>query len=186
MILFDWIVLIPLFYFAFMGLKNGLVKEVFGMVGIILAIFLSIHFMDPLASILKPMFDKHANMAPYISAFIIFFSILIIVHLLIYIITKLLSVVALSLPNRIFGLFFGIVKSGLIISAILILLSGFNIPGKDTRMQSKTYPYIITLAPAAFNIIAYFYPGANNYTDTIKQTLKNYNPINNIPAINKK
>ncbi|HKJ46427.1 MAG TPA: CvpA family protein [Balneolales bacterium] len=186
MILFDWIVVIPLFYFAFRGFKNGLVKEVLSIAGIVLAIFLSIHFMDPLASVLKPMFDKHPSFAPYVAAFIIFFSVLIIVHLLIYLLTKLLTIVALSLPNRILGLLFGVLKTGLIISTILILLAGFNIPGKNIRIQSKTYPYIITLAPATFNIIAYFYPGANNYTDTIKQTLKNYNPINNIPVINRK
>lgn len=186
MTLLDWIVFIILLYFAFKGFQNGLVKEVLSIIGIILAIFLSIRYMNAGAGLINSFFPNNIHYVPYIAAFIIFFGTLIIVHLIIYILNKLLKIVALNLPNRFLGLLFSTLKAGLLLSLILILLSGFNIPNQKARKQSVTYPYIITLAPATFNVIAYLDPGAKNYTKTIKQTLKNYNPINNFPQINKK
>ena len=69
-------------------------------------------------------------------------------------------------------------------SAIFLLLAGFQVPREELREQSALYPYIIQAAPNSYNIITAFYPGAENFTETIRNTLKNYNPADKLPVIN--
>jgi len=186
MTVFDWIVIITLLLFGFQGFRNGLVKEVLGIIGIGLGIFLTIQYMNVVAGLIYSYFPNSHVYVPYIAAFIIFFSTIIVVYLLIFILTKILDLVALGLPNRLLGLLFSIFKTGLIISLVLVILSGFGVPGKKTRDQSKTYPYIVSLAPVTFNFISHFYPGAKDYSKTLKQTLDNYKPTHIFPVNNKK
>ena len=70
------------------------------------------------------------------------------------------------------------------VSTILLLSAGFNIPKEEVRNESVLYPYIIYMGPWAYDAVAFIYPGAENYTDTIQENLSKYNPIENLPILN--
>lgn len=184
MLILDLIIAIPLLYFGYKGAANGLVKEVLNIVGIILAIFLTFNYLDAFTGILAPMFEEGASYVPYISGVILFIGTLGVVALVAYATKELLKVVKLSLVNRILGGAFGALKSGLVVSAVLLLLAGFNIPSDEAREDSYLYPAVIYLAPITYNAVALVYPGAENYSETLQANIGDYNPLQNIPFLN--
>lgn len=182
----DIIVLLVLAIFGLTGFKNGLAKELLGLVGIIFAIFLSIHYSDSLANLLHGLIRTNSGYLPWISLIILLVCTLVAFQLLIYLITGLLNALALGIPNRLLGMAFGLLKSGLIISIVLLIFAGVDFPSQKARSESLTYPYLILVAPAAYNVIALIYPGAKSYTKTVQKTIDTYNPLNHIPTLDKK
>ncbi|HET8865319.1 MAG TPA: CvpA family protein [Gracilimonas sp.] len=184
MLILDLIIAIPLLYFGYKGAVNGLVKEVLNIVGIILAIFLTFNYLDAFTGIIAPMFEEGASYVPFISGVILFIGTLGVVAIIAYATKELLKAVKLSIVNRILGGTFGVLKSGLVVSAVLLLLAGFNVPSDEARNDSYLYPAVIYLAPLTYNAVAVVYPGAENYSETLKQNIGEYNPLQNIPFLN--
>jgi len=141
--------------------------------------------MDALSIIIAPFFEEDASpYIPFLSAAVLFLGTLIIIAIIGYLTKELLKAVKLSTVNRVLGALFGLVKSGLIISTVLLLMAGFNVPKEEVRDESLLYPYIIYLGPWAYDAVALIYPGAEDYTQTIQENLSKYNPIENLPIIN--
>jgi membrane protein required for colicin V production len=184
MLILDLIIAIPLLYFGYKGAVNGLVKEVLNIVGIILAIFLTFNYLDMFTGIIAPIFEEGASYVPFISGVILFIGTLGVVALVAYATKELLKAVKLSIVNRALGGAFGALKSGLVVSAVLLLLAGFNVPSDEARNDSYLYPAVIYLAPLTYNAVALIYPGAENYSETLKQNIGEYNPLQNIPFLN--
>lgn len=184
MLILDLIIATPLLYFGYKGAVNGLVKEVLNIVGIILAIFLTFNYLDAFTGLIAPMFEEGASYVPFVSGVILFIGTLGVVAIVAYATKELLKAVKLSIVNRILGGAFGALKSGLVVSAILLLLAGFNVPSDEAREQSYLYPAVIYLAPLTYNAVALVYPGAENYSQTLKENIGEYNPLENIPFLN--
>lgn len=179
--LLDFLILIPICYFCYRGFINGIIKEVLSIAGIILAVFMTFQYMDPLSTVIKPLFNEKAGYIPFISGAMIFIGTISLVQLVAFLMKKFLETINLNFINRFTGLAFGFLKGGIMVSAILLILAGFNLPSKQARDQSLAYPYIIYLAPEAYNAIALMYPGAEDFSQTIEKTLEQYNPIKNFP-----
>lgn len=184
MLILDLIIAAPIVFFGYKGAVNGLVKEVLNIVGIVLAIFLTFNYLDAFTGIVAPLFEEGASFVPFVSGVVLFVGTLGVVALIAYATKEFLKVVKLSLVNRILGASFGALKSGMVVSAILLLLAGFNIPGEKAREDSYLYPAVIYLAPYTYNGVALIYPGAENYTETLKENIGEYNPLENIPFLN--
>ncbi len=180
----DLIIAVPILYFGYKGAVNGLVKEVLNIAGIILAIFITFNYLDVFTGIIAPFFEEGASYVPFISGAMLFIGTVGIVALIAYATKELLKAVKLSTVNRLLGAVFGALKSGLIVSAVLLLLSGFNTPSEQARNESYLYSGVIYLAPFTYNGVAMIYPGAENYTETLKKNIGAYNPLENIPFLN--
>lgn len=183
--LLDFLILMPIAYFCYRGFVNGLIKEVLSIVGIILAVFLTFQYMEPVGVVIAPLFEEKASFVPFVSGLIIFITTLAAVHLVAYLSRKFLETIKLNFVNRLSGAAFGFLKSGIVVSAILLILAGFNLPSQEARKNSATYPYIIYLAPWSYDTVATIYPGAEDFTATVEKALKEYNPIENFPFLEK-
>jgi membrane protein required for colicin V production len=177
----DFLILLPILFFAWRGFVNGLIKEVLSIAGIVLAVWLTFAYMDLFTSLIEPFFEGESSYIPVISATIIFLGTLGIVHLLAYLANRALEAVNLTAINRSLGLGFGALKSGIVISALLLLLAGFDLPSDQMREDSLTYSYVIYLAPLAYDAVTGLYPGADNFAETVTKTLGEYNPIQKLP-----
>ncbi len=158
--LLDGLILVPILYFAFKGFRNGIIKEVFSLVGIVLAIFICLHYTDDLNNILLPYFYKSKSYLPYVSAILLFVATLIFIEVIIYLLNNIVIAVDLGIVNRLLGLLFGVFKTSLFISIILVLLAGFDLPNSNARAESISYPYVVSLAPTTYSVIAKIFPGA--------------------------
>lgn len=181
----DLIIAIPLLYFGYKGVVNGIVKEVLNIVGITLAVFLTFKYMDGLSVIIRPFFeDESAAYIPFLSAALLFIGTMALVALIAYLTKELLKAVKLNMLNRILGAIFGVLKSGMVVSTILLLLAGFNVPKEEVRNESLLYPYIIYIGPWTYEAVAFIYPGAEGFTENLQENLGKYNPVENIPFLN--
>lgn len=181
--LLDFFILIPICYFCYRGFVNGIIKEVLSIVGIVLAVFIAFTYMDATSAAIRPFFAEGAGFVPFISGAILFIGTVAAVQLVAYLMKKFLETIKLNIINRISGVAFGFLKSGIAISALLIIMAGFNLPSEQARNNSLAYPYIIYLAPWTYDAVAVVYPGAENFSDTIRQTLDEHNPIENFPLL---
>lgn len=175
---FDLIVLIPVAYFAFKGFQSGIVKEVFSIVGLVLAVFLTFNYLDQAIDLAKKTFKITQDFNPFIWGILLFIVVLVATNLITWVIGKVLSAANLSAVNKLLGLIFGGLKAAILVSAVLIFLAGFQIPNEETRKASASYSYLIQVAPLAYNTIATLYPGAELFSETIKKTLEENNPLN--------
>ncbi|NBB77280.1 MAG: CvpA family protein [Bacteroidetes bacterium] len=176
----DIIILIPVAYLAYRGFVNGLVREVFGIVGMILAVFLTFEYMKPVAEFLSPFFDL-TDQSILITGIVIFVMVIIVVQLMAWLLERLFKLIRLGVVNKFAGFLFASLKGAIIISAILLLLAGINVPGEETREQSKMYPIVIYVAPAAYDMVASVYPGAKDFIETIERTIEENNSIRQLP-----
>lgn len=178
--LLDFFIILPIGYFAYRGFVSGFIKEVLSIVGIILAVFITFEYMDAVSPLFSGFFANpdHGVVAAGVFLFIIT---IVVVQLIAFAVKKFLQVIRINFVNRVAGLSFGILKSGIIISAILLLLAGFNLPGEEARAESISYSFVIYIAPAVFDAVAAVYPGAENFISTIESTIEENNPIKNLP-----
>ncbi len=179
--LLDLFILLPFALFAFQGFRNGVVREILTIAGVILAVYMAFLYMDATANVIEPLLNQSRDVAVIIAGFGIFFLIFILVLLGAELINKFLILLKLNLFNRILGMGFGIFKCGIVISAVLLLLAGFNLPAEETRTESVTYPYVIQIAPGAYNVVSAMIPGSERFVERIRNSLEEENPIQNLP-----
>lgn len=178
--LLDFFIVIPIGYFAYRGFMSGFVKEILGIIGIILAVFITFEYMHAVSGLIDSFFTNpdHAVIAAGIILFVVTVAA---VEFIAYVTQKFLEIIKINFINRLAGFAFGTLKSGIVISAILLLLAGFNLPGENSRSNSVSYPYVIFMAPAVYNMVAVVYPGAENFIETIEKSIEENNPIRTLP-----
>lgn len=163
----DILLLIPLGYGAWKGWSNGLVKEVAQLVGLALAAFLAFHNMDSMAAWITAKIGVEGVSAAIIGFLIVFGLVMFIVSGLVYGLNILLKITLLSIPNRIVGLVFGILKAGVSVSLVLILLTTLGLITDATLRDSRLVPYVKPLAPSTYNLISIVVPGAADYAKDV-------------------
>ena len=178
--LLDLVILLPLLFFSVQGYRNGIVRELLTITGILLAVWLSFRYMGSLAGLLETWIDRSAEFLTLISALIIFVTVLVLSFLISNLLSRFLEMIRLETVNRLFGMGFGALKCGVILSVFLLILSGFDIPARQTREKSLTYPLVIRMAPAAYDLIATFYPGSEKFMDRIRNTFHEDTPFFNL------
>ncbi|MFW6347398.1 MAG: CvpA family protein [Cyclonatronaceae bacterium] len=166
--LLDGIILVPLLFAGFQGFRNGLMREVIGLVGVVLSLFVSFRYLDETARAVSDVITISETYLPIVAFAVLFLSLLAGVQALIYLLEKILKMAMLSLPNRLLGLAFSVLKSSVFISAFLILLALFDMPGEELREGSMLYGYITPVAPVAYDALATVYPETENLAQTLE------------------
>lgn len=168
--LLDGIILIPLLFAGFQGFRNGLLREVMGLAGVVLSLFLAFRYLEQTAAVVSDVITISETYLPIVAFAVLFLSLLAGVQALIYIAEKILKMALLSLPNRLLGLAFSVLKSSLFISIFIILLAQVGLPDEQLREESLLYGYVAPVAPLAYDAVATVYPE----TETLAKTLEEF------------
>lgn len=115
----DIIILIPILFFAIRGLKCGLIKELTGIASIALGIVLAIKFAKTFSTILENFNITDSVYIPLIAFATIFIIVVILTVFISKLVCKFIKVVKLDWLNKFGGMLFSVLKTILIISAIL-------------------------------------------------------------------
>jgi len=136
----DFIILIPIIWFAFKGFRKGLIIEIATLTGLILGIYLGIYFSDFISGYLVKWFNVNPKFTSTISFIIILIGVMILVYLLGKSIEKLVDVMALGLFNKVLGAFFGAVKMLLIICILIYIIIKIDPSQKlvSAKMRNKS------------------------------------------------
>ena len=153
----DAIIIIILIIAMVNGFINGLVKEVASLAALILGIWGAIKFSNFTAAKLYDYFDMTGKYVGIIAFIITFLIIVIVIHFIGMLVDKLMEAISLGFLNRLLGIFFGLIKSVLILSVVFTVLNSIDahrsfLP-KEKINKSMLYNPISDIAPAIFPII---------------------------------
>ncbi len=122
----DIVLIIPLAFGCIQGIRHGFVKEIGSFIAIVVGIYLARFWSESLSHAIVEWLDCTPQVALVVAYAVAFIIGALGIHLIAYLISKLLSLIKLNWINRIIGALFGTFKWLLILSVILNFLSMIN------------------------------------------------------------
>lgn len=151
----DIILGLLLLYGLYKGLKNGLFIEIASIIALIGGIYGAIHFSYYAGDYLSQNMEweeRYINIAAFVITFII---IVLIVHAIAKLLTKVASFAMLGWLNKLAGGIFGVVKVAVILGALLVFFEQVNastgMVKNDTMNQSILYEPIKKIGAIVFS-----------------------------------
>jgi membrane protein required for colicin V production len=129
----DIVIIIVVVSLGIAGLRQGLIRTVFGIAGLIGGIFLAGRYYDELAARLFPSAAIWGNIAAYA---IIAIATLVVAGVIGWLLAKLVNFAALGWLDRLVGCILGVVIAGLLCAAILAIAVKFY-PGMEATINQS-------------------------------------------------
>lgn len=147
--IFDMVILGITLVLGLKGLFRGLIKEVFGIIGIIGAIFVASRVSEDIGDLIAPVLALENETTIKLIGFIVaLIGFWIIVYLLGVIVSKIFSASGLGIVDRVFGFIFGAGKVFLIFSVIayaLYQVESFKKAIDEKTAGSVVMPHLISV-----------------------------------------
>jgi len=142
----DIVLLVALGFGAFRGFRNGFIIELCSLLGLLLGIWGAVHFSNRVAVWLGPSENKIA-----LAFLVTFVAVVVLVALLGRALTKAIDLAQLTLPNKVTGIIFGVLRMAFLLSVLLnvgpIRSGGRTIPDARTCEGSALYAPLRSVAP---------------------------------------
>ena len=171
---FDLIFAIPLLWGAYKGFSKGLIVSVASLVALLLGIYGAIRFSGLVGSLVDDTIQVQDNYLPLIAFSITFVGIVVGIHFLAKLLSKLVDAIALGWLNTLAGVLFGLLKMAFIISIFIFIFdkidSGNRFVSKEIKEKSLLYEPIKILAPAIFPALT-DYKLDQSIPDSVKQEI---------------
>jgi membrane protein required for colicin V production len=129
----DIVIIIVVVSLGIAGLRQGLIRTVFGIAGLIGGIFLAGRYYDELAARLFPSAAIWGNIAAYA---IIAIATLVVAGVIGWLLAKLINFAALGWLDKFMGFILGVVIAGLLCAAILAIAVKFY-PGMEATINQS-------------------------------------------------
>jgi membrane protein required for colicin V production len=153
----DIIIVVILILSMISGFTNGLISEVASLAALILGIWGAIRFSSFTAGKLYEYFDMTGKYTGVVSFFITFCIIVVVIHFIGVLATKIADAAALGFFNRILGILFSFLKTILIMSVFFVILNSLDSRGHflpaETIEHSRFYNPISEIAPSIFPML---------------------------------
>jgi membrane protein required for colicin V production len=129
----DIVIIVVVALLGIVGLRQGLIRTVFGIAGLIGGIFLAGRYYDELAALLFPSSAIWSNIAAYA---IIAVSTMVVAGVIGWLIAKLVNFVALGWLDKLVGGILGVVIGALLCTAILAIVVKYY-PGMEATINQS-------------------------------------------------
>lgn len=146
----DFIILIPLVYFAWKGFSHGLIIELASIIGLVAGIWAAWHFSGLVEIWLSDSMNLNSQYLNIIAFIVTMIGVIIAVHIIGKLLEKIIDLIALGFVNKLSGLAFGVFKGVLIMSLFIYIFNTFGgktILAENTENESIIYKEIAPLAP---------------------------------------
>jgi membrane protein required for colicin V production len=147
----DYIIFAAAIIGFILGFKDGLIRKIIGLIGLIAAIFLAYKFADDFGNIIQPVFNKDEYFSNVIAGILIF-----LVTILIASIIKRLVHPSDKINlfiNQFIGGIIGIVQIVFFLSGLFLFLKIFSFPDKNTGNNSLLYKSVYNLIPSSVDLV---------------------------------
>jgi len=157
----DIVIIVVAVLLGLAGLRQGIIKTVFGIAGLIGGIVLAGRYYDELAALLSPSGATWANIAAYA---IILIATLIVAGVIGWFVAKLVHLVLLGWLDRLVGCVLGVLIGGLLCAAVLAIVVKYY-PGTEAvisqsgvaKFLMEGFPLLLDLLPGEFDFIRDFF-----------------------------
>lgn len=142
----DILILIPTAWYAYKGLKNGLICELASIIALVLGVWATVHYSDVLAA------RMGEGQTYKIIAFAgIFIATLVLVHFAGKLMEKVVKLMISGFWNNLAGLLFGVAKVVIVFSVLLMFIEKVDtkqvILKPEFKTESFCYKYVKPVAP---------------------------------------
>ena len=147
----DYILISVVLIGFILGYKDGLVRKVIGLLGLIAAIYVAVTYSDTLGEYLSPMFNDENYLAKIISGFVLFLATILafaIIKRLIHPTDKVNKFL-----NQLLGGIAGTIQIVFFASVFLLLFNIISIPEQDDIDDSILYNPIYSVIPTTIDLI---------------------------------
>lgn len=134
-----------------LGYKDGLVRKIIGLIGLIVAIYIAVTYSETLGEYLAPMFNDENYLAKIISGIVLFLATILafaIIKRLIHPTDKVNKFL-----NQLLGGIAGTVQIIFFASVFLLLFNVMSIPKKEDIDESLLYLPIYSVLPTTIDLI---------------------------------
>jgi len=153
----DIIIGVPIIWMAYRGFSKGFIIEIATLIGLVAGIYAAMHFSFFTTDILKDYFTLNEKYMSILSFTVTFIVVVILVVFIGRLLEKFVSIVALGFLDKLIGGIFGIIKSALIVSVLLFIITSFdthnNIISNKTKANSVLYKPIASIVPTILPMI---------------------------------
>ena len=132
----DVLIVISLVYFSFKGFKNGIIKEVTGLLALVLGVHIAITFSSKIHKITGDVILGYEEYVPIISFSIFFVSTFFLVKIIGNMTHKISNILALGLFSRVFGFLFGVLKTLIVFSFVFSLIEDYYYIDEKIKKES--------------------------------------------------
>ncbi|MGK9369559.1 CvpA family protein [Melioribacter sp. Ez-97] len=170
----DYLIIVVGLIGFILGFKDGLIRKIIGITGLVLAVILTVNFSDELAIILTPVLNDDDYFAKIVAAVLIFLTTIIIFSILKRIVHP--SDKVNKLINQIIGGLIGTLQIIIFLSGLFLVLDLLGYPDKQTRTESLMYERVYNIIPGVINFVV---DKSSNATDIIKDFIEKTDTLNN-------
>jgi len=168
----DWLILAVLVGGLIHGYVVGAVRQIGSLVGLLLALLVSVEFMDPVGVVIVSSLGLAESLAPLAGFVVVFLGVYLLVLIVARLMEQILDSLSLSFVNQVTGGAVGIVKTALLMSLLFLVLSGVELPAQETRQQSALYRPVARLLPRAIEATEDWLPAAKKAADDLGRRVR--------------
>ena len=136
----DVIILLPLVYGAYKGFSQGLIVEMSTLFALVLGVFISLRYA--------------VNVEGFLKDFVALPLVIIVMHLLGKLLTKLIDMVSLGLFNKLFGIVLGVLKAAIVVCVVLFIVNALDVRydfiSAKTKGDSLLYKPFVNFANGVY------------------------------------
>lgn len=176
----DWLILVVLGGGLVHGYVVGAVRQVGSLVGLLLALLVSVEFMDPVGTLIVTSLGLADSLAPLAGFTVVFLGVYLLVLILSRLVEQILDSLSLSFVNQVTGGAVGVIKTALLLSLLFLILSGVELPAQETRQQSRFYRPVARLLPQAIKATENWLPAAKKAAEDLGQRVRS--EIDSVPS----
>lgn len=161
----DIIILITLVIGFILGFKDGFVRKLIGILGLIAAVLITALFSGRLGIIIEQVFNIELYLSEIIAGIILFLSTVLIFAIIKRVVHP--SDKVNNLINQLVGGAVGVIQLMFFLSAVLLLLNIFDVPDEKVQKSSLLYHNTYNIIPFTINYL-------KDYTPSTEEIIKNY------------
>lgn len=155
----DIIILLILVYGAVRGFFKGLIVEVFTLLGLVLGVFLAMKYSVYAENVLRDFLNVSEPYLHPVGLAVTFLLVAVVTYLLGKMLTELVDVIALGIPNKLLGMVFGVLKYFVLICFVLMITDSLNetfgFLKAETQEKSIFYRPFLNFATSMYNQIRF-------------------------------
>ncbi len=147
----DFIIIFIIFIGFALGFRDGLIRKVIGLIGLVFGFVLALEFYQKLGFFISPIINDEIYLAEIIAWIFIFVGVIFLASVLKRIIHPLDKVN--KFMNQLLGGISGTLQILFFISGFLLFLNVFNVPNSDDKNSSLMYNSVYNVIPVTINLI---------------------------------
>ena len=134
-----------------LGFKDGLVRKIIGLIGLVIGVILAFQFSGKVGKYLTLFFNNDEYLSSVIAGILIFLVVILIASLIKRVVHPFDKVNRFI--NQFIGGIIGTVQIAFFLSAVFLFLNIFNFPNINHRNNSCCYNFVLDLIPKSIEII---------------------------------